>query len=74
MQRFLFLLMLLFCTAWVSGQSTVSGTITDVDGLPLVGATIYAKGTSSGTVADLDGKYTLTVPEGVDELVISYTG
>lgn len=61
-------------TAAVSAQTTVSGTILDTDGFPLPGATILAEGTSSGTVVDLDGNFTFNVPEGVNNLIVSYTG
>ncbi|NJC26059.1 TonB-dependent receptor [Neolewinella antarctica] len=52
---------------------TVSGTITDNDDLPVIGATILIVGTSSGTTTDLDGQYTVTAKDG-DVLRISYTG
>ncbi len=55
-------------------QSTVSGTITDDLGDPLIGASVLVKGTSVGTVTDLDGKYSIEVPSGSDVLTISYTG
>ncbi len=70
---YLFLLLLLY-GAGAGAQTTVSGTITDADSEePLIGATILA-GETTGTVTDFDGFFELSVPEGVDELVISYTG
>lgn len=66
--------MALLCSAAIYGQTTVSGTIMDSDGFPLIGATILAKGTTVGTVADLDGNYSLTVPADVVELEYSFTG
>ena len=74
MKQFLSLLMALLCSAAIYGQTAVTGTITDADGFPLVGATVLAKGTTVGTVADFDGKYSLTVPQDVTELEISFTG
>lgn len=74
MKQLLCLLLFVLGTATVSAQTNISGTLLDTDGFPLVGATILAKGTSTGTVADLDGKYSLSVPEGVTDLVVSYTG
>jgi TonB-linked SusC/RagA family outer membrane protein len=53
---------------------TVTGTITDVDGEPLIGVNLLIKGTSSGTVTDFDGKYELSVPGETTVLVVSYTG
>lgn len=55
-------------------QRTVSGTVTDTKGEPLIGVSIFARGTSVGTVTDIDGTYSLNVPEGVHTLVFSYTG
>ena len=43
---------------------TVTGTVTDEAGEPVVGATVIIKGTSKGASANLDGKYTLSVPSG----------
>lgn len=74
MKHFYGLLMAMLCSAAMYAQTTVSGTITDTDGFPLVGATILASGTSVGTVADFDGKYELTVPTDVTELIFSFTG
>ena len=53
---------------------TVSGTITDVNGLPLIGATVLEKGTTNGMVSDLDGKFTLDVTDENAVLVFSYAG
>ena len=53
---------------------TVSGTIEDEEGIPLIGATIQEKGQGGGTVTDFDGTYTLEVSSGDAILVISYTG
>jgi len=55
-------------------QRTITGTITDESGEPLIGASVLVKGTSTGTVTDIDGSYSITVPEGSTTLVISYTG
>lgn len=54
-------------------QKTVSGTVTDENGLPLPGATVIRSGTSSGTTTDFDGKYQMRVNTG-DVLEISYVG
>ena len=71
---FLSVLFLLASITIVSAQSrSLSGTITDADGEPLIGATILVQGTSNGTVTDFDGKYSLDVNTG-DILVVSFTG
>lgn len=55
-------------------QRTISGTVTDESGEPLIGASILVKGTSTGMVTDLDGSYSLNVPDDATTLVFSYTG
>jgi len=59
---------------FVSAQRTVTGTITNDDGEPLIGASVLVKGTTVGTVADFDGTYSLDVPDGGTTLVYSFTG
>ncbi|MDH3649982.1 MAG: SusC/RagA family TonB-linked outer membrane protein [Saprospiraceae bacterium] len=71
---FLPLLLLLFVVGFTSAQRTVTGTITNEDGEPLIGASVLVQGTTQGTVADFDGSYTLEVPEGGGTLVFSFTG
>ncbi|WP_336069610.1 mucoidy inhibitor MuiA family protein [Mesoflavibacter sp. CH_XMU1404-2] len=52
---------------------TVSGVVSDENGLPLPSATVLIKGTSIGTTTDFDGKYTIQVEKG-QELIFSYVG
>ncbi len=59
MKRILSFLFLLFCGITFS-QTTVSGTVVDVDSQPIPGANVIVVGSSSGTVTDFDGKFTLT--------------
>lgn len=54
-------------------QKSVSGTVTDEQGIPLPGATILVKGTSSGAVTDFDGNYTIEAALG-QTIVISFVG
>ncbi|MDT0295528.1 SusC/RagA family TonB-linked outer membrane protein [Mesonia ostreae] len=54
-------------------EKTVSGTVTDDQGLPLPGVNIIIKGTSSGTQTDFDGNYNLETSNG-STLVFSYIG
>ena len=54
-------------------QKTVSGTVSDENGLPLIGATVVIVGTSSGTTTDFDGNYKITASQG-DVLNFSYVG
>jgi len=54
-------------------QKTVSGSVSDENGLPLIGATVVISGTSSGTTTDFDGKYQILASTG-DVLNFSYVG
>ncbi len=75
MQRLLLILALVFGTfSVVLAQRSISGTITDGAGEPLIGASILVAGTTTGTVTDIDGEFSLTVPEAASELAVSYTG
>lgn len=55
-------------------QRSITGTVTDEKGDPLIGVSIFARGTSVGTVTDIDGTYSLRVPEGATTIIFSYTG
>ncbi|MCB0571928.1 MAG: SusC/RagA family TonB-linked outer membrane protein [Phaeodactylibacter sp.] len=75
MKRLLLVLpMVLFAFTLLMAQRTVTGTVTDEENTPLIGASVLVKGTTSGTVTDIDGKYSLRVPDGSNTLVFSYTG
>lgn len=45
-------------------QKTVSGVITDDQGVPLPGATIVILETAAGASSDFDGNYSIQVEEG----------
>ena len=50
--------------ALAQNNVTVSGTVVDENGEPILGAGVVVKGTTTGTTADLDGRFSLTVPAG----------
>lgn len=57
----------------VQQSKKVKGQVTDVNGEPIIGATVTLKGTNQRTVTDLDGNFELpNVTKGV--VVISYVG
>ena len=53
--------MTLSLSAWAQNIS-VSGTVTDKSGEPVIGAYVLVQGTSNGTSTDIDGKYQLNAP------------
>jgi outer membrane receptor protein involved in Fe transport len=52
---------------------TVTGTITDANGLPVPGATVAVKGVKGGTSTDANGKFTIRIP-GNAQLIVSGIG
>lgn len=55
-------------------EKIITGTVKDVEGLPLIGASVQVKGSTSGVITDLDGAFSLSVPDDATTLVISYIG
>ena len=45
-------------------QKTVTGVVSDSDGLPLPGATVLVQGTTTGVTTDFDGNFSINVAEG----------
>jgi len=70
----LILLMLGFTSATMAQERTVTGTVTDTDGQPLISANVLVKGTSRGTVTDFNGEFELTVQPEDEILIFSYVG
>lgn len=53
--------------------ASITGVVTDEDGLPLPGATIVIKGANIGVTTDLDGRFEIEAKPG-DILEVSYIG
>ncbi len=66
------LCMILFCLAAMA-QKTITGTVTDVTGEPLIGATVALGGTN-GAITDIDGNFTLTNVNAGATITVSYIG
>ncbi|GGK46010.1 MULTISPECIES: SusC/RagA family TonB-linked outer membrane protein [Flavobacteriaceae] len=73
MTKGLLILLLVLTCSLQAQEKTVSGTILDVAGTPLPGATITVKGTTTGVSTDFDGKYSIQVSENA-VLTISFIG
>lgn len=63
-----------FYSVWQ--KTTISGTVVDESGLPVIGATIVAEKLEGGTITDDNGRFELAIPEGVKKvkLKISFIG
>lgn len=72
--KFLMLIFLLGIASISWAQTTVTGTVTDEQNIPLPGATVLEKGTTNGTTTDFDGNYTISVANGNAILEFSYIG
>ncbi len=57
----LFLLMIVLSTASMSAQQiSISGTVSDPSGEPLIGVSVTVPGTKIGAATDIDGHYSLS--------------
>ncbi len=79
MRRLCLCLMCIVCLGissplWAQGGREVKGQVVDETGLPMIGASVLVKGTSTGVITDLDGNFVLKVPDGVEELQVSFVG
>ena len=73
MKKTIIFLFALLAATGLYAQTSVSGTVIDESGEPLIGVSILVEGTSSGTVTDFDGNYMLTAADNAT-LVFSYMG
>lgn len=53
---------------------TITGTVRDELGQPMVGVTIVQKGSAKGTISDSNGSFSIVVPSGTETLILSYVG
>jgi len=58
----------------IAQDKSVSGTVVDETGDPVIGASVIAKGTALGAVTGVDGKFAFSVPVSVTTLVVKYIG
>lgn len=62
MRKFLTLsLLLMLSVSAFARQHSVKGTVTDQNGLPVIGMAVLEQGTTNGVVTDVDGVYSITV-------------
>ena len=66
-------LMLMFSASALAQNQTVTGTVIDEMGEPVIGATVRVEGTKTATVTDFDGNYHIEVPKG-GKITVSYIG
>jgi hypothetical protein len=64
---------MVFAFGFTVQAQSISGTVTDDNGVPLPGATVVVEGTSNGVSTDFDGNYSINASMG-DTLVFSFVG
>ena len=63
-----------FACSIALAQRTITGEVLDANSEPLIGASVLVENTTSGAVTDIDGNFAIALPDGAENLVISYTG
>ncbi len=58
---------------FMQGQQTVTGVVTDNEGIPMPGVTVAVQGTTIGAITNNDGRYALSAPSDA-VLVFSFIG
>lgn len=66
--------LLLPVTAYAQTQRTVTGTVYDETGEPLIGVSVKVTGETTGVSTDIDGHYSIKVPAAAKQLTFSYVG
>jgi TonB-dependent starch-binding outer membrane protein SusC len=70
---YVFVCLLISLAGWTQ-QRTVSGTVTDNNNAPVVGASVTVKGTTIGTQTDAAGNFRISAPTESKILIISTVG
>ncbi|HMS68434.1 MAG TPA: carboxypeptidase-like regulatory domain-containing protein, partial [Saprospiraceae bacterium] len=75
MMKKLLIFILLAMSVPLAAQWTLSGTVSDKDGSPLIGASVFEKDNlNNGTITDIDGKFSINLSTLAESVIISYTG
>ena len=74
-RRLFFLTLLSFLIIGAYAQNkTVTGTVIDFTGEPVIGASVLVNGTTNGTITDLNGKFTLSNVPAKGTITVTYIG
>lgn len=68
-----FVLLFLMAGITYAQEKSISGTITDDQGMPMPGVNVFIKNTQTGVQSDFDGNYTITANKGA-VLVFKFMG
>ena len=65
---------MLLCVVAVA-QTKVNGTVlSQEDGQPIIGAAVRVEGAKTGMLTDVNGRFSVTLPQGKTQIVVSYLG
>ncbi len=70
----LFAMAVLPAVALAQTTRSISGTVVDESGEPLIGASVTVPGHNIGVTTDIDGNYRISVPAGIDKISFAYVG
>jgi len=65
---------MLVCLSKIYAQTDVSGTVSNENNEPLIGANVLVKGTTVGAITDSEGTFQLSGVNNTDTLIVSYIG
>lgn len=74
MKRIIFIFIGIVCCASIASAQNITGKVTDAQGKPLPGASVYWADTSVGVATDLEGKFSLYRVKDNNALVASFLG
>jgi len=70
---YVILILAAIAISFIEGR-TITGRVTDEQGVPLSGVTVQVKGAPTGTITDLRGNYKITIGQDDKTLVFSFIG
>ncbi len=70
----LLLMLALPAISWAQAARTVSGTVVDELGEPLIGVSVTITGQNGGVTTDIDGNYRIAIPASSNSITFSYVG
>lgn len=73
MHRTLFITIIFLFSSLIQAQTSISGTVSDENGLPLPGASVVNSTSGAGVITDFDGNFTIVAATD-DTVVVSYVG
>ncbi|MGC1515534.1 MAG: SusC/RagA family TonB-linked outer membrane protein, partial [Maribacter sp.] len=72
--KYLFMALALFLVTALQAQESITGTVTDAEGIPIPYVNIALSGTNRGTITNENGAFSLTVPSLSGSLTFSVIG